>query len=208
MRPWLNTLERILKSNKKSAHLFYITFYCRTRQKGLITWSNQSASRAWSPSPRTHRTQSLATTPRNTLLKQITAPDTGSRSRRPDPWTPTPPPMEPSPAHATASDRDRSPPPPPPAQSSAAAGISSPLAVVCSFWKGAPRSCMVGGVGSNCWAPGSSWDCFICEESRDSQCARPYWLAAVGFVGTRRFELPWYVICKHAFALSIPIYYD
>ncbi|XP_062214810.1 protein CASP-like isoform X2 [Phragmites australis] len=46
--------------------------------------------------------------------------------------------MEPSPAQAAASDRDRSPPPPPPApppQSSAAAAISSPLAVVCSFWK-------------------------------------------------------------------------
>ncbi|GJN23555.1 hypothetical protein PR202_gb11215 [Eleusine coracana subsp. coracana] len=45
--------------------------------------------------------------------------------------------MEPSPAQAAASDRDRSPPPPPPppTQSSAAAGISSPLAVVCSFWK-------------------------------------------------------------------------
>ncbi|RLN42315.1 hypothetical protein C2845_PM01G30710 [Panicum miliaceum] len=45
--------------------------------------------------------------------------------------------MEPSPAQAGASDRDRSPPPPPPPppQSSAAAAISSPLAVVCSFWK-------------------------------------------------------------------------
>nr|CAB3493509.1 unnamed protein product [Digitaria exilis] len=46
--------------------------------------------------------------------------------------------MEPSPAQAgAASDRDRSPPPPPPPppQSSAAAAISSPLAVVCSFWK-------------------------------------------------------------------------
>ncbi|CAN6287078.1 unnamed protein product [Urochloa humidicola] len=45
--------------------------------------------------------------------------------------------MEPSPAQAGASDRDRSPPPPPPppSQSSAAAAISSPLAVVCSFWK-------------------------------------------------------------------------
>ncbi|PWZ22406.1 Protein CASP [Zea mays] len=45
--------------------------------------------------------------------------------------------MEPSPAQAGASDRDRSPPPPPPppSQSSTAATISSPLAVVCSFWK-------------------------------------------------------------------------
>ncbi|XP_062212192.1 protein CASP-like [Phragmites australis] len=45
--------------------------------------------------------------------------------------------MEPSPAQAGASDRDRSPPapPPPPTPSSAAAAISSPLAVVCSFWK-------------------------------------------------------------------------
>ncbi|CAN6298063.1 unnamed protein product [Urochloa humidicola] len=45
--------------------------------------------------------------------------------------------MEPSSAQAGASDRDRSPPPPPPPppQSSAAAAISSPLAVVCSFWK-------------------------------------------------------------------------
>ncbi|KAG2535826.1 protein CASP-like isoform X1 [Panicum virgatum] len=45
--------------------------------------------------------------------------------------------MEPSPAQAGAWDRDRSPPPPPPPppQSSAAAAISSPLAVVCSFWK-------------------------------------------------------------------------
>ncbi|OEL35962.1 Protein CASP [Dichanthelium oligosanthes] len=45
--------------------------------------------------------------------------------------------MEPSPAQAGASDRDRSPPPPPPPppQSSAAAAVSSPLAVVCSFWK-------------------------------------------------------------------------
>ncbi|RCV41240.1 hypothetical protein SETIT_9G119900v2 [Setaria italica] len=45
--------------------------------------------------------------------------------------------MEPPPAQAGASDRDRSPPPPPPPppQSSAAAAISSPLAVVCNFWK-------------------------------------------------------------------------
>ncbi|KAJ1293929.1 hypothetical protein BS78_01G107400 [Paspalum vaginatum] len=45
--------------------------------------------------------------------------------------------MEASPAHAGASDRDRSPPPPPPPppQSSASAAISSPLAVVCGFWK-------------------------------------------------------------------------
>ncbi|CAN6281691.1 unnamed protein product [Urochloa humidicola] len=45
--------------------------------------------------------------------------------------------MEPSSAQAGGSDRDRSPPPPPPPppQSSAAAAISSPLAVVCSFWK-------------------------------------------------------------------------
>ncbi|CAN6303816.1 unnamed protein product [Urochloa humidicola] len=45
--------------------------------------------------------------------------------------------MEPTSAQAGASDRDRSPPPPPPPppQSSAAAAISSPLAVVCSFWK-------------------------------------------------------------------------
>nr|CAB3498471.1 unnamed protein product [Digitaria exilis] len=46
--------------------------------------------------------------------------------------------MEPSRVQAgAASDRDRSPPPPPPPppQSSAAAAISSPLAVVCSFWK-------------------------------------------------------------------------
>ncbi|CAD6206361.1 unnamed protein product [Miscanthus lutarioriparius] len=45
--------------------------------------------------------------------------------------------MEPSPAQVGASDRDRSPPPPPPppSQSSTAATISSPLAVVCSFWK-------------------------------------------------------------------------
>ncbi|KAF0910242.1 hypothetical protein E2562_001430 [Oryza meyeriana var. granulata] len=42
--------------------------------------------------------------------------------------------MEPSPA---AAERDRSPPPPPPPppSSSAAAAMSSPLAVVCSFWK-------------------------------------------------------------------------
>ncbi|WVZ60239.1 hypothetical protein U9M48_010289 [Paspalum notatum var. saurae] len=50
--------------------------------------------------------------------------------------------MEPSPAHAGASDRDRSPPPPPPPppQSSASAAISSPLAVVCGFWKGLKMS--------------------------------------------------------------------
>ena len=116
-----------------------------------------------------------------------------ARSRRPDPRTPARAPMEPSPAQAGASDRDRSPPPPPP-QSSAAAAISSPLAVVCSFWKGAPRSYLT----VWCHSPSGrcsfvvvssgerSWtgSCRVsCAEPRFLLRARSYWpLVVVGVI--------------------------
>lgn len=111
------------------------THLCDLRQLHETTWFLKG---------RPHIYRLLTERRRPVAVRPTTGSRPPARSRCPDPrrakaWTPAHIPMEPSPAQAGASDRDRSPPPPPPppSQSSTAATISSPLAVVCSFWKGA-----------------------------------------------------------------------